>query len=235
MLQLMLQLLLPVLISFSLGLLLGAWVISSRQKILEKKLQYELSGIKANFHNAREDAHQLRSQLKSTEQQKAKITRVLKLTSGHKKFLLVRSKLELARHEIQALKAELNRREQLIFDLKDVILTLRRHLHIRPDPRMKNNIVPIKTIVRIPTTGPAEDNLQLINGINEKIANQLNKLGIVNYRQLAECSAQQLNNMQRLIGQGEVLPVQQWLIEAQHLSEQQPGGVLKQIPRIASA
>ncbi|MGB0845279.1 MAG: hypothetical protein ACPGSM_01095 [Thiolinea sp.] len=229
MLQLTLQAIVLTLISFSLGLLLGGWFISSRRKVTERKLQHELTGVKVNFQNAREDAHQVRSQLKQAEEQKDKLLKTLEVTSGHKEFLLVRRKLELARREIQVLKAELNRREQLIFDLKDVILTLRKHLSIRPQPQVKA----LNNVVRLPVVEQAEDDLQQIEGLSAGIAHQLRSLGIVSFRQIAECSPQQLANIQRLIGQGQSLPLKHWVSAAEQLFRQKYGDVVNPVSRTA--
>lgn len=230
-----LQTILIIIISFSIGLLLGGWFVGSRRNVVIKKLQYELSGTRVNFHNAREDAHDLRGQLKVAEEHRSKLSEVLESTSGHKKFSLVRKKLEVSRREIQLLKAELNRREQVVFDLRDVILTLKKHLHIRPQPKTVDNVLTIdKKITKVPVIGPSEDNLQLIDGISDTIAHQLHSLGIVNYRQIAECGPRQLLNIQRLIGQGQRLPLRQWVIAARRLSQQKYDDVLAEsLSRIA--
>ena len=214
-----LQMLMLTLAGFSLGLLLGWVIVSLRKGRIEKRLQYELTGVHANFQSAREDAHQLRGQLKLLGEQKSRLLKMLESTSGHKDFLEVRRKLELSRRQIQLLKAELNRREQIIFDLKDVIHTLRRHLYIRPQPEQKE----VAKLIKLPVVENSEDNLQLINGLSAEIAYQLRSMGIVNYRQLAECSPQQLSGIQRLIGQNEILPLQQWATEASQLYHQKYG------------
>ncbi len=220
MLSLALQATFLAVISFSLGLLLGGWLIGSRRKANEKQLRNELTGIKANFRSAREDAHQLRCLLKEAEAGQGRLAKMLAATSGHRDFMLVRQKLELARREIQLLKAELNRREDLVFDLSDIIHTLRKHVRLH----RQNQLKPVGyNIVKLPVTGPAEDNLELIEGMTDSIAHQLRSLGLVSYRQVAECTPPQLANIQRLLGGKQQLPLKQWVLSARQLCWQKYG------------
>ena len=221
MLPLAMQAIILAIISFSFGLLLGGWLIGSRRKASEKQLRNELAGIKVNFRSAREDAHQLRGRLKQAETRQGKMAKMLAVTSGHRNFMLVRQKLELARREIELLKDELNRREDLVFDLSDVINTLRKHIRLR----RQNQQLPVgnNNIVKLPVMGPAEDNLELIEGMTDSIAHQLRSLGLVSYRQIAECTPQQLANIQHLLGGKQQLPLKQWVLSARQLCWQKYG------------
>jgi len=220
MLSFFLQAIILAVFSFSLGLLLGGWLIGSRRKASEKQLRNELVGLKANFRSAREDAHQLRGQLKQAETRQSRMAKTLAVTSGHRDFMLVRQKLELARREIQLLKAELSRREDLVFDLSDVIHTLRKHVRLRRQNQLKHAA---NNIVKLPVVGPAEDNLELIEGMTDNVAHQLRSLGLVSYRQIAESTPQQLANIQRLIGGKKQLPLKQWVLSARQLCWQKYG------------
>lgn len=220
MLSLALQAIILAVFSFSFGLLLGGWLIGSRRQASEKQLRNELTGLKVNFRSAREDAHQLRGQLKQAEIRQGRMAKTLAVTSGHRNFMLVRQKLELARREIQLLKAELSRREDLVFDLSDVIHTLRKHVRLRRQSQLQpagNNIV------KLPVVGPAEDNLELIEGMTDDAAHQLRSLGLVSYRQIAESTPQQLDNIQRLLGGKQQLPLKQWVLSARQLCWQKYG------------
>ena len=235
MLSLALSAIVLAVISFSVGLVLGGWLIGSRRRASETQLRNELVGTKVNFRSAREDAHQLRGQLKQTAAQQARLSKTLAVTSGHRDFMLVRQKLELARREIQLLKAELSRREDLVFDLSDVIHTLRKHLRLR----RQNQLRPVAdNIIKLPVMGPAEDNLELIEGMTDKIARQLRSLGLVSYRQIAECTPPQLDNIQRLIGGKQQLPLKQWVLSARQLCWQKYGkparSVLKPVQTAAT-
>lgn len=213
MLALALQAIVLAVISFSIGLLLGGWLIGSRRRPGEKHLRHELAGVKANFQNAREDAHRLRGQLKQVEAHSAKLSQMLTVTSGHSDFQRVRQKLELARREIQSLKGELSEQEDKVFDLNDAIHALRKHVKLRRQnlPGKTNNIV------KLPVTGSVEDDLALIDGMTDEAAHQLRNLGFVSYRQIAECSSQQLVSIQRMIGGKKPLPLKRWVLSARQL------------------
>ncbi|MEZ5479973.1 MAG: hypothetical protein R3E95_21570 [Thiolinea sp.] len=177
-------------------------------------MEHELAGLRINFQNAREDAHELRTRLKDSEIQKNRALQLLKATSGHENFKKARRQLESARLYIQKLTAELHRREQRIAELQDSIHVLRKHLRRRGT---RPAVPSIQNIRRLPlprSFSQQGDNLQKINGIDAHIERKLRSLGIISYRQLAEISAQQQTTIQRLIGEGNILPIRQWAREA---------------------
>lgn len=194
------------------GVLIGWFLVSSSRKKFERKLIDELAGLRTNFAYVREDAHDLRVQLKEAEAQKVRLGQLLESTSGHDKFLKVRTELETARKGIQALKALLGKREKENFLLKEKIYKYRQHrkagspLHPMP-----------LHLKKLPSLSDGNDDLQLIQGIDEVIEHKLHSLGIVSYRQLAECSPAQLMSIQKLIGQNQALPLRHWVKAAHEL------------------
>lgn len=227
MLQPSIQIIIVILTSFTVGLGIGiAWLVFfSRRSIREQELEQELAGLNSNYRQMREDTHELYVKLKTTQEKLAKshlerqqLLHLLKTTSGHKNFLKVRRQLETARLQIQVLTTKLHHREQQIFDLTDILHTLRKHLRLRG-----KNRTPALTahVLQLPKTRPAltaqQDDLQQIAGIDAHIARQLNSLGITRYRQLAECSPQHLATLQKMMGKDQILPLKQWTQSAQRL------------------
>ncbi len=194
------------------GSLIGWFVVSRSRKKVEQRLMDELAGLRTNFAYVREDAHDLRVKLKEAEAQKVRLAQLLESTSGHDKFLKVRTELETARKGIQALKGLLGKREKENFLLKEKIYKYRQH---------RNASSPLHPIPlhlkKLPTLSDGKDDLQLIKGIDETIEHKLHSLGIVSYRQLAECSPAQLVSIQKLIGQNQALPLRHWVKAAREL------------------
>lgn len=194
------------------GVLIG-WVLVGRsKKKIEQSLMDELAGLRTNFAYVREDAHDLRVQLKEAEKQRVRLSRLLESTSGHDKFLKVRTELETARKGIQALKALLGKREKENFLLKEKIYKYHQH---------RNASSPLHPIPlhlkQLPSLSDGKDDLKLIQGIDDLIEHKLHSLGIVSYRQLAECSPAQLMSIQKLIGQNQALPLRHWVKAAREL------------------
>lgn len=194
------------------GMLIGWVVIGRIKKKIEQRLLDELTGLRTNFAYVREDAHDLRVQLKEAEKQRIRLSQLLESTSGHEKFLKVRTELETARKGIQALKALLGKREKENFLLKEKIYKYRQH---------RNASSPLHPIPlhlkKLPSLSDGKDDLKLIQGIDDLIEHKLHSLGIVSYRQLAECSPAQLMSIQKLIGQDQALPLRHWVKTAREL------------------
>lgn len=194
------------------GLLIGWFMaIRSKQRI-EHRLVDELIGLRTNFGYVREEAHDLRVRLKETEGQNARLSKLLESTSGHDKFLKVRTELETARKGIQALKGILGKREKENFALKEKVYKYQQkksaHSPLQPIPLHLN---------KLPTLDDGKDDLRLIQGIDEVIEHKLRSLGIISYRQLAECSPAQLVSIQKLIGEDQALPLRHWVKAAREL------------------
>ena len=106
---------------------------------------------------------------------------------------------------------------------------LRRHHQLQPSG---------DNVFKLPVTGPAEDDLELIEGMTDDVAHQLRNLGLVGYRQIAECTPQQLVNIQRLIGGKQPLPLKQWVLSARQLCWQKYGkparSLLKPVKKAAT-
>lgn len=194
------------------GVMIG-WFLASRSKQkTEQDLMDELIGLRTNFDYVREEAHHLRGQVKEAEAQKAHLVGVLESTSGHDKFLKVRTELETARKGIQALKSLLGEKDKENFLLKEKIYKYRQYRKasspLHPMPVHLNHL---------PALSDGKDDLQLIVGINESIDHKLRDMGIISYRQLAECGSAQLMSIQKLIGQEQTLPLRQWVKAARAL------------------
>lgn len=192
------------------GSLLG-WMLARHQTHKKlQSLQNELEGVRVNFNHAREAEYQLRSELDQTVASKETLARALKKDYGHDDFLRLRKQLESARQHIQNLIAEVNKRDQLCFDLKDEIQVLQKHLRARISPTPGN-------VVRLPLVETTADDLEQVEGIDKELAYKLRAMGIINYRQLAESTPAQLANIQRLIGEEKALPLRQWVRSANRL------------------
>lgn len=227
MLQPTIQIIIIITTSFLVGFGVSWWwmVTYSRQSINEQKLQQELAGLRKNYESSREDAHELRGQLKAAEQQKLKTLEILRNTSGYHNFLDARTKLETARKYIQKLKTEIHQRDQKIYELKDAIITLRKHLAIKHPPAPK--ALPTN-VIRMPLSEVRNDNLQQIEGITQEVAHKLRSMGIVSYQQIAECTPRQFETMQRLLELPDTLPASQWVESAKQLFQEKYGNQLQQ-------
>ncbi|MEZ5536458.1 MAG: hypothetical protein R3F02_12630 [Thiolinea sp.] len=172
----------------------------------------ELTGLRANYSYMREDAHELRVQFKRAEAQNTRLVKMLESTSGHERFLKVRTELETARKGIQALKGMLSKLENENFALKEKIYKYR---------QQKNTSLPLHPMPlyskKLPLLNDGNDNLQSITGIDENIERKLHGMGIVSYRQLAECTPAQLLSIQKLVGAEQSLPLRSWVKAARQL------------------
>nr|CAA6829589.1 MAG: Unknown protein [uncultured Thiotrichaceae bacterium] len=215
------------------GFMIG-WVVASKSKQkAEQRLMDELTGLRTNFDYVREEAYDLRVRVKEAEEQKDRLTHLLDTTSGHDKFLKVRSELETARRGIQALKSMLGKQEKANFLLKEKIYKYQQY-------RKANSpsLYPIPPhINKLPVLSDGNDDLQLIAGIDDMIDRKLHSLGIISYRQLAECGPAQLISIQQLIGEDQALPLRQWVkaarglfIEKYNYSENEGGTFESMLP-----
>lgn len=198
-------------VALLLGMAIGWFIVIRKQQKIEYRLLDELVGLRTNFNYVREDAHVLRVQLREAEAQNLRLARLLKSTSGHDKFLKARTELETARKGIQALKSLLAQSEREKFALKEQI-------YKQQHKKASSQVHPIPLHVKkLPVLHDGQDDLRLISGINASIDRKLRSLGIISYRQLAECSPTQLNSIQRLVGQNRELPLRQWVKAAREL------------------
>ncbi len=194
------------------GILIGWFLVINSRKKVERRLTDELVGLRTNFAYVREDAHDLRVQLKKAEVQKARLGKLLESTSGHDKFLRVRKELEVTRKGIQALKALLSQCEKENFLLKEKIYKYQQY------QKASSSLHPIPShLKKLPPLSDGKDNLQLIPGIDDATERKLHRLGIVSYRQLAECSPAQLASIQKLVGRSQTLPLHDWVKAAREL------------------
>lgn len=200
---------LPVLI---IGVFAGWHIANRSSQKTEQRLVDELTGLRANFSYMREDAHELRVQLKNAETQNTRLVKMLESTSGHDRFLKVRTELETARKGIQALKGMLGKLENENFALKEKIY----NYHQQKQTRSPLHPLPLNT-EQLPLLNDGNDDLQCISGIDQTIEHKLHSMGIVSYRQLAECTPAQLLSIQKLVGREQQLPLRDWVKVARQL------------------
>lgn len=208
----LLQMIIITAVVFISGVLTGWWVTKRNSQKTEQRLLDELTGLRANYSYMREDAHELRVQLKQAKIQNARLMKMLESTSGHGRFLKVRTELETARKGIQALKAMLGRLENENFALKEKIYKYRQQKNTRsPLHPMSLNVK------QLPALNDGNDDLKRIDGINRDVERKLHSMGIISYRQLAECTPAQLLSIQNLAGSEQSLPLRDWVKAARRL------------------
>ncbi len=201
---------------FLAGLGLG-WLIPRRQSVprLPPKtaLENELVDLRTRHHTLDQEHRDLRTKLKNTEAERNENLRLLRTNSSHSDFLKVRKRLELAHKQLGMLIAALRQKEQQVDRLTDFARQLKTELGKYRQPLLAASNRPN----HLPIVNCTADDLQLIEGITTAIAHKLRYLGIINYRQLAECSPEQLQTIQTLLGENTPLPLAKWVKEARRL------------------
>ncbi|PIE01368.1 MAG: hypothetical protein CSA79_00640 [Thiothrix nivea] len=197
---------------FVLGVVLG-WLVAQRKgRKIEQRLLDELTGLRVNYSYIREDAHELRVQLKQAEAKNNRLAKLLDSTSGYDRFLKVRTELETARKGIQALKSMLGRLENEKFVLKETV----RRYHRQQITRSPLHLLGPDS-GQLPALNDGHDNLQHITGISAQLEHKLHSMGIMSFRQLAECTPAQLQSIQNLVGDEQPLPLHDWVKAARQL------------------
>lgn len=191
----------------------SGWLVVHRKgRKAEQRLLDELTGLRANYTYIREDAHELRVQLKRAEAKNERLVKLLDSTSGHDRFLKVRTELETARKGIQALKSQLGRLENENFALKEKVRRYQQQ-QIAGSP-----LHPLRLDAgQLPALNDGNDQLQYIAGISAEIERKLHSMGIMGFRQLAECTPAQLQSIQKLVGNEQPLPLRDWVKAARQL------------------
>ena len=209
------QIALSIVLSFLTGLGLGWYVVNRFQKAAEEACRQELNLLREQQVLTNRAAHDLQRALDKAEEQKKRAIHLMEKSTDHGDFQKLRKKLEVAHKEITTLHADLKRREQQVVKLADISRTLKKQLELRQTRILKQSQ---ESVVLLPTAPQMEnDDLQAIEGITPEMAHKLHSMGIINYRQLAECSPDQQQIIQNLIGQETPLPLARWVRTAQQL------------------
>ncbi len=128
--------------------------------------------------------------------------------------------------ENSTLHARIQQVEQLLQESLASRQTLERELaHLRKAlADAKSNVVPMSVGVSAEPWAletDTQDDFTLIQGINQRIADTLHALGIIQYRQIAEFTADDVSSIRRIIAAEDALPLEQWVEKAQILYQQQ--------------
>ncbi len=131
--------------------------------------------------------------------------------------------------ENSTLRARIQQAEQLLQESLASRQTLERELvHLRKalaEAKSKSpNVVPMSMRANTELWAletDTQDDFTLIQGINQRIADTLHALGIIQYRQIAEFTADDVSNIRRIIAAEDALPLEQWVEKAQVLYQQQ--------------
>ncbi len=198
---------------FCIGLGIGWYVVSLFRNAAEEACQNELASLRHAHERVQRETRDLQAAIQQAETEKKQALQSLKTSTDHTDFQKLRKQLEKARKHIDALSAELKHREQQVQKLADLALTMKKQLLAQQE----NTPRPLLPPQRLPPLTKMEDDLQQIEGVTADIAHKLRSFGIINYRQLAECSPEQLRTIQRLIGQDTILPLSRWVKTAQYL------------------
>lgn len=198
-----------------LGALGARWVYA----VLTNNCRNELSGLRRNYEDVTRENLALRAQV----QQMGSALRKISTTASeadYGEYLESRKALENTRRQCEMLldkvasqdKAMQGLRQQL--QLRKAELGALRHEPAVPSPEAQRRLTPLPTVLE------QHDDLTLIQGISQTVAQKLRALGIMSYHQVAEFSRDDISRMQCIIGSDIPLPLEEWAQNARQLFQQ---------------
>ena len=169
------------------GIAIGWWIKGMLMKIqLEDSKNQNVSDHR-NLIDTREQYLTLQAKYKQAQQQIDKYSAHYN-SNTYGKYLETRKSLEQARAEQESLRTELNQQKSIIQTLQHEINKenniLDSKVYAQDVSRLAKQIDVEEDIMSHP------DDLKKITGINDDVEQQLNSLGILKYRQIAEFSLQ---------------------------------------------
>lgn len=182
--------------------------------------QTELLGLRRNYDAAVMDNAQLRLRLRQQEEVLREV-RIPPSEADYGQFLQLRKALEKTRRQYEGLLEQFHQQEQALTRLsgelqgsQQALVGLRAQLH------REQAQPPLPANGFMPGSGKRDD-LTRIQGINQRLAKQLEALGILTYRQVAEFTSDDLHHIQRIIGSEIQQPAEGWVLNARSLYQQQ--------------
>ena len=127
----------------------------------------------------------------------------------------LRLRLQQAEQALQAAIAPQQAQARELVQLRKQLADVERSFALQSHTKSLLMAAPLTLEPEIP------DDLTLIQGINQRVADTFRALGIVKYRQIAEFTADDVCSIRRIIAAEDTLPLEQWVENAQTLCQQQ--------------
>lgn len=207
---------------FLVGLAIGWWVRMLYHSATKQTFLQELNQLRERHKLNRQEHEKTQQELAKLKemyefslQQKKQLTSALTQELYHEDYLKLRKQLEQTRKQLDQSQAEVKRRERHILRLVDLARTLKKQLPHVQNAGSTESLTQAQALPLFFSNQP--DDLQQIDGITHEIARKLQQLGIHQFRQLAECTPSQLQQITELLGKEQELPVKEWVLLAKQL------------------
>lgn len=207
------------------GAITGWWIAKFIHGQYAMECRTELEGLRRNYDNAARENASLRSKLRQLESVLHKIGTPPSDTD-YGKFLQLRKALEKTRRQYEGLLGQCHQQEKSLARLSGELQASRQELLVlRAEMTTQQAAIPELPVVDVrganePLDAGKHDDLTRIQGINQRLANKLQALGIVTYRQVAEFTSDDMHNIQRIIGTEIHQPPEGWVQNARSLFQQ---------------
>jgi predicted flap endonuclease-1-like 5' DNA nuclease len=208
------------------GVLLGWWFTQFFYRQAANACHVELLGLRRNYEDSTKENSQLRYKLQQLDGMLRKIS-TLPSDAEYGQFLQVRKKLEKTRLQYQSLLNKCHHQQKMLARLTNELQDSKQELMSLQVAfsQQHSSLVTKPPVVSVPlqeknTLADKRDDLTLIQGINQHIASKLQALGIVTYRQIAECTEDDIHSIQRTLGLELMPPPEGWVQHAYSLFQQ---------------
>lgn len=199
---------------FLLGLGAGWWLAQLFHQYTRTACYQDLVRLRYAHQRLQQDVRELNQQLAHCEAEKNHAFAQLHNSADLYKFEQLHQQLMHARNQLQNTIHSLNKREQQLRYLSDLVKLLRQQERTLNHSATQANL-PNKTSTLV-------HRLNSIEGIDAASVQKLHMLGILNCEQLATCNSAQLKLIQGLISQERILPLAKWVRSARLLAQARP-------------